>query len=95
MKITGYHYRSGAARLDGMVRENVTAQLANLRTHPSAALALTQHRLTLHGWVYDIATGQVDARDGATGRFVSLAKHPGVSACWSAPDDRAAIARCG
>ena len=85
MKITGYHYRSGAARLDGMVRENVIAQLANLRTHPSAALALTQHRLTLHGWVYDIATG----------RFVSLAEHPGVSACWRAPDDRPAIARCG
>jgi FAD/FMN-containing dehydrogenase len=68
-------YQSDAAKLDGMVRENVVAQIANLRTHPSVALALAQDRLTLHGWFYDIATGQVDALDAATGRFVSLAEH--------------------
>jgi carbonic anhydrase len=76
-------YRSETARLDGMARENVVAQIGNLRTHPSVALALAQDRLTLHGWFYDIATGQVDALDVATGRFVSLAEHPGVSACAS------------
>ena len=59
------------------------------------ALALTQHRLTLHGWFYDIATGQVDALDAATGRFVSLAEHPGVSACGRAFHARAAIAARG
>jgi carbonic anhydrase len=35
-------YGSDAARLDGMARENVVAQIANLRTHPSVALALAQ-----------------------------------------------------
>jgi len=40
-------YPSDAARLDGMVRQNVVAQIANLRTHPSVALALAQDRLTL------------------------------------------------
>jgi carbonic anhydrase len=78
-------YRSDAARLDGMVRQNVVAQIANLRTLPSVALALAQHRLTVHGWFYDIATGQVDALDGTTGRFLSLAEHPGARACGSAP----------
>jgi carbonic anhydrase len=65
-----------AARLDGMVRENVLAQLANLRTHPSVARALEQGGLALHGWVYDIPSGTVQAWDGAQRRFVSLAEHP-------------------
>ncbi|CAJ7596085.1 carbonic anhydrase [Burkholderia pseudomallei] len=68
------------ARVDSMVRENVVAQLANLNTHPSVRLALEQGRLTLHGWVYDIETGSIDALDGATGRFVALAGHPRVHA---------------
>jgi carbonic anhydrase len=85
-------HRSDAARLDGMVRQNVVAQIANLRTHPSVALALAQDRLRLHGWLYDIAMGQIDALDGATGRFVSLAEHPAASACGSAFNHRAAIA---
>lgn len=65
-----------AARLNGLVRENVIAQLTNLRTHPSVALALAQGRLRLHGWVYDIATGVIDALDGETRRFRSLADFP-------------------
>lgn len=63
-------------RIDGMVRENVIAQLNNIRTHPSVALALAQGRLTLHGWVYDIESGSIDALDATTNSFVSLAEHP-------------------
>jgi carbonic anhydrase len=62
-------------RIAGMVRENVIAQLNNIRTHPSVALALAQGRLTLHGWVYDIESGSIDALD-ATNTFVPLAEHP-------------------
>jgi carbonic anhydrase len=65
-----------ADKLDGMVRENVLAQLANLKTHPSVARALEQGRLALHGWVYDIETGTVMALDGKTRRFVPLADYP-------------------
>ena len=64
------------ARIDGMVRENVIAQLNNIRTHPSVALALAQGRLTLHGWVYDIESGSIDALDAATNSFIPLAAHP-------------------
>ena len=64
------------ARIDGMVRENVIAQLNNIRTHPSVALALAQDRLTLHGWVYDIESGSIDALDAATNSFIPLAAHP-------------------
>jgi carbonic anhydrase len=70
------------ARLNSLVRENVVAQLANIRTHPSVAVALSQGRLNLHGWVYDIENGAIDALDGSTNpqQFVSLAEHPDVCA---------------
>ncbi len=69
-------HASAQERLDSLVRENVVAQLANLKTHPSVALALEQGRLNLHGWVYDIESGSIAALDGATQHFVSLAEHP-------------------
>ncbi|AHI65267.1 carbonic anhydrase [Burkholderia thailandensis] len=73
-------HASEQERVDSLVRENVVAQLANLNTHPSVRLALEQGRLALHGWVYDIETGSIDALDGATGRFVALAEHRHVHA---------------
>ncbi|KIH81945.1 carbonic anhydrase [Pseudomonas batumici] len=69
-------HASAEARLDALVRENVIAQLANLKTHPSVALALEQGRLNLHGWVYDIESGSIMALDGNSGRFVPLAEQP-------------------
>lgn len=79
-----------AARVASMVHENVVAQLANLRTHPTVALALEQGRLTLHGWVYDIASGAVETLDGATGKFVPLDAHPDTAALAAHPARRAA-----
>jgi carbonic anhydrase len=78
------HFQTEHEKLDAMIRDNVVAQLTNLRTHPSIALALSQGKLRLHGWVYDIETGQIDALDGATGRFVSLAQYPDACAVTSA-----------
>lgn len=69
-------HASDAARLDSLVRENVIAQLANLKTHPCVALGLEQGRLRLHGWVYDIETGAIDALDSRSGHFVSLLGQP-------------------
>ncbi|QKJ88305.1 Carbonic anhydrase [Paramixta manurensis] len=73
-------HRSDRQRIDAMVHENVIAQLANLKTHPSVALALAQGRVRLHGWVYDIESGEISALDGQTQQFVSLAENPDVSA---------------
>jgi hypothetical protein len=55
-------------------------QLDNLRTHPSVALALSQKKLRLHGWVFDIESGEIDALDHQSGRFVDLVGHPDVYA---------------
>ncbi|WP_343617419.1 carbonic anhydrase [Novosphingobium sp.] len=56
------------------------AQLNNIKTHPSVALALDQGRLTLHGWVYDIGEGSIEAYDAASGRFVDLVEYPETNA---------------
>ncbi|CAG4892353.1 carbonic anhydrase [Paraburkholderia saeva] len=82
-------HASEHAKLDSMVRENVIAQLANIQTHPSVALALEQGRLNLHGWVYDIESGSIDALDGATRRFVPLVDNPETSAT---PKNRLSLA---
>jgi len=71
------------AKVAAMVRENVIAQLANIQTHPSVRLALEEGRITLHGWIYDIESGGIDAFDGRTGAFVSLAENPEVNAVSS------------
>ncbi|MDH2911168.1 carbonic anhydrase [Kosakonia sp. HypNH10] len=65
-------------KVAAMVRENVIAQLANIQTHPSVRLALEEGRVTLHGWVYDIGSGRIDAFNGR--EFVALAENPDVHA---------------
>jgi len=72
-----------STKVAAMVRENVIAQLANIQTHPSVRLALEEGRVTLHGWIYDIESGRIDAFDGRTGSFVSLAENPEVNAVSS------------
>lgn len=55
-----------------LVRRNVILQLQHLRTHPAVAEALAKGRITLHGWVYDIGLGRIDALDAATARPTPL-----------------------
>lgn len=50
-------------KVNGMVQENVIAQLNNIKTHPSVAVGLRDHTLRLHGWFYDIETGDIQALD--------------------------------
>ncbi|GAA0265916.1 carbonic anhydrase [Pseudomonas rhodesiae] len=73
------------AKVASMVRENVIAQLANLQTHPSVRLALEEKRVTLHGWVYDIESGCIQAFDSRTGTFVALADYPVSAAIPATP----------
>ncbi|MCD2325361.1 carbonic anhydrase [Sphingomonas sp. IC-56] len=52
--------------------ENVVAQLAHLRTHPSVAAAISRGDVALHGWFVDIKAGVVLGLDGVSGRFVPM-----------------------
>lgn len=63
---------SQGQQLSSLVRENVLAQIANLRTHPSVAARLATNELHLHGWVFDIESGHVETFDAKTRSFVPL-----------------------
>jgi carbonic anhydrase len=55
-----------------LLRENVLLQLQHLKTHPTVAVALAQKAVQLHGWVYDIKTGEVSAYDESTQSWVPI-----------------------
>lgn len=59
-------------RLRVLTELNVVAQLRSLNAHPPVARAISRGRLRIHGWVYDIPTGQVHCLDPATGTFRPL-----------------------
>ncbi len=63
------------AKLHAVIEENVVAQLDHLRTHPSVAARLATGDICLHGWVYHIRTGALEAWDGERGRFVSIEEY--------------------
>ncbi|MCP1472013.1 carbonic anhydrase [Sphingobium sp. OAS761] len=74
-KVCRDHYpdtMTDAERLRTMALENIVAQLAHLRTHPSVASGIASGTIALHGWYVDIHAGQVLGLDGDTGRFVIL-----------------------
>jgi carbonic anhydrase len=58
--------------LCSLIRGNVVAQLLNLRAQPAVARAITEGRLTVHGWYYDILSGRIERYDEAACRFVPL-----------------------
>jgi carbonic anhydrase len=60
------------ARVDRLIRLNVLSQLDHLKTHPSVAVRVARGEVKLHGWVYDIEHGSVDAYDQASGTFKPL-----------------------
>src|SRR5579885_1602002 len=63
---------------DQLSQLNVMAQLDNLRTYPQVADALTAGALRLHGWWFDIATGNVHAFEPDENRFVVIDKNVGA-----------------
>jgi carbonic anhydrase len=71
---------SPAERWEKAVEVNVMAQLSNLRTHPAVASAMHGGRLTLHGWIYDIARGSVSAFDPIEERFLPITMDDNASA---------------
>lgn len=67
--------QSEERRMRALLEQNVILQLTHLQTHPAVARRLAKGNLELHGWVYDIRTGEVAAYDAATNAFVPVADH--------------------
>ena len=63
---------SGDELLNIAVREHVLVQIENLQTHPSVAVKLQRGELTLHGWIYQMETGEILAYSTKDNAFVSL-----------------------
>lgn len=64
------------AELCSVIRGNVVAQLPNLRAQPAVARALSEGRVTVHGWYYDILSGTIERYDEQARRFTPLLGGP-------------------
>ncbi|MEZ5920829.1 MAG: carbonic anhydrase [Parvularculaceae bacterium] len=61
-------------KLDLLTKENVLLQIAHLKTHPYVAARIASGETMIHGWVYDIRTGEVLAWDEAQNEFMPVAE---------------------
>ncbi len=68
-----YAHLDDDARMLAAVEENVLVQLENLRAFPNVAERLERGVLTMSGWVYDIASGNVFEYDPRSGQFGPIA----------------------
>ena len=61
-------------RHTALTHANVMVQMDNLRSHGYIQSALAEGRLRVHGWYYDILSGQIERFDEQVGKFVPLAE---------------------
>lgn len=59
-------------RLERAIEENVLTQIEHMKTHPSVAEALAAGKVNLHGWVYEIESGNVRYFDFTAGAWKNL-----------------------
>ena len=52
-----------------ILKENVVQQIQHLRTHPAVAAKIATGQVKLHGWVYNIGTGEVLYYNTESGEF--------------------------
>ncbi len=64
----------GHAAIEALVEQNVRTQLGHLRTHPAVAAKLSVGGLQLHGWLYNIANGQVEIIDETSRQVVPVSE---------------------
>ncbi len=57
------------SRHRALVEENILLQIEHVQTYACVREAMGQNKLELHGWVYDVFTGQVTTANPATGKF--------------------------
>lgn len=59
----------GGARLERLCERNVVTQIEHLQTHPCVQVRMAEGSLRIHGWVYEIHTGEVQRYNPETDRF--------------------------
>lgn len=58
-----------SCHLNEAIEENVLQQLQHMKTHPAVAAKLAAGKIQMHGWVYDIETGEVRCCDHQSRQF--------------------------
>lgn len=69
---TLHPHLEGDAAVEALVKQNVLTQLGHLRTHPAVAARLAGGGIELHGWVYDIGSGQIEIINERTRQTVPV-----------------------
>lgn len=67
---------------DQLSQLNVMGQIGNLMTYPQVATGVAAGVLRLHGWWFDIATGNVYAFEPEEKRFVVIDQEEGERILW-------------
>jgi carbonic anhydrase len=86
------HYQDyeGEALLNAATEENVLTQLENLRTYPVIHSRLKKGQMQLHGWVYEIETGEVMEYSPTMNQFIPP-KTQFSRAAWITPEQQERI----
>lgn len=63
---------TGKAMIQECIRINVLVQMDHLREYPAVHRAVDAGKVRVHGWVYEIETGDVSAYSVDEERFISL-----------------------
>lgn len=80
-----YRDMEGVDLLNAAIKENVLVQLDNLRTYPKVAALMAKGALTLHGWIYEIESGQILAYDPQVSHFVPITSRQDLPALSARP----------
>jgi carbonic anhydrase len=63
-------------RLKEFICANIRQQVENLCTHPEVKEGLQRGTLQVHGWFYEIRTGEIEVVDAATGERHPFGEQP-------------------
>ncbi|MGF1459262.1 MAG: carbonic anhydrase [Leptolyngbyaceae cyanobacterium] len=79
--LNNYNHLEKKEMIDALVAENVLSQIDNLKTYPVIRAKLYSGQLAIHGWIYQIETGEVLSYDAESHAFLPphsklLAEHP-------------------
>jgi carbonic anhydrase len=80
--MSGKTFDASLSPQDQLSQLNVISQIENLKTYPQVAERLTAGSLRLHGWWFDVATGNVYAFEPEAQRFVVIDQEEGERILW-------------
>jgi carbonic anhydrase len=68
-----------AERIDATIKAHIQFQLDNLMTYEIVATGIAEGRVGIHGWLYDMEHGEIQAYDPKTGAWRGLLEATGAA----------------